>query len=407
VEESLGYNAGGEIKMGKRRLKEKLKARVCAEVEKQRNKLIQLSLKIHSNPEVGFKERKACQWLTRYLAGNGFNIEKNVCGLSTAFKGVYGSGAPVIVLIAEYDALPGVGHACGHNIIAASAVGAAVASRPVIDSCGGTAIVLGTPAEEIFGGKVLMLNAGIFDGVDVAMLVHPGVRNFVTTEALACVGIDIEFSGKAAHAAAYPERGINALDAVILSFNAINALRQHIRSDARIHGIITYGGEAPNIVPERSAASFLVRASDNGYLEELKAKVLNCFDAAALATGAKLKYKWSDIVYAPMKNNERLAATFKLNLESLGRRVEPFSRHFGVGSTDMGNVSQVVPAIHPTIAIAPPEVLVHSPDFAAAAASEEGHRGLLHAAKAMAMTIVDLLCDPRLLSEIKGEFHES
>ncbi len=392
---------------GKKRSKERLKAQVCAEIEKQRDRLIRLSLKIHSNPELGFKEKKASEWLTRYLSRYGFGVEKGICGLPTAFKATYGSGPPIIVLIAEYDALPGVGHACGHNIIGTSSAGAAVASKCVVDYCGGTVVVLGTPAEEVFGGKVLMVNAGIFEGVDVAMMVHPGVRNFVTTEALACVGLDIEFLGKAAHAAAYPERGVNALEAVILSFNAVNSLRQHIRSDARVHGIITYGGEAANIVPERAAASFLVRALDGSYLEDLKVKVLNCFEAAALATGAKLRYKWSDVAYAPMKNNQKLAEVFKLNLESLGRSVEPFSRHFGVGSTDMGNVSQVVPSIHPTIAIASPGVLVHSPDFAAAAASSEGHKGLLDAAKAMAMTVVDLLREPRLLTEIKSEFYGS
>ncbi len=392
---------------GRRQSKERLKARVCAEIDKQSDRLIRLSLKIHANPELGFKEKKASRWLVRYLSRCGFNVEEGICGLPTAFRATYGSGSPVIVLIAEYDALPSVGHACGHNIIGTSSAGAAVASKCVVDYCGGTVVVLGTPAEEVFGGKVLMVNAGVFEGVDVAMMVHPGVRNFVTTEAMACVGLDIEFLGKAAHAAAYPERGVNALEAVILSFNAINSLRQHIRSDAKVHGIITCGGEAANIVPERAAASFLIRALEGSYLEDLKVKVLNCFEAAALATGAKLTYKWSDVVYAPMKNNQKLAEVFKLNLESLGRRVEPFSRHFGFGSTDMGNVSQVVPSIHPTIAIAPTGVLVHSPDFAAVAASNEGHKGLLDAAKAMAMTIVDLLYEPQLLSEIRSEFQES
>ncbi len=390
---------------GRKQSKERLKARVCAEVERQRNRLVRLSLKIHSHPEVGFKEKKASGWLAGYLSKSGFDVERGICGLPTAFKATYGGGSPVIALIAEYDALPGVGHACGHNIIGASSAGAAVAAKCVVDYCGGTVVVLGTPAEEVFGGKVPMVKAGVFEGIDVAMMVHPGVRNFVTTEALACVGLDVEFIGKAAHAAAYPERGVNALEAVILSFNAVNSLRQHIRSDARVHGIITYGGEAANIVPERAAASFLVRALDSSYLDNLKTRVLSCFEAAALATGARLKYRWGDVVYAPMKNNQKLADVFKENLESLGRRVEPFSRRFGIGSTDMGNVSQVVPSIHPTVAIAPPEVLVHSADFAAAAASEEGHRGLLDGAKAMAMTIVDLMFEPQLLAAIKDEFY--
>ena len=195
------------------------------------------------------------------------------------------------------------------------------------------------------------------------------------------------------------------LGRAVSAFRPGGLLRQQVRDDGRIHGIITYGGEAANIVPERAAASFLVRALDTDYLESLKARVLSCFEAAALATGARLRHRWGEVAYAPMKNNQKLAEVFKLNLESLGRRVEPFSRRFGVGSTDMGNVSQVVPSIHPTVAIASPEVLVHSPDFAAAAASEEGHRGLLDGAKAMAMTVVDLLYEPQLLSAIKNEFY--
>jgi metal-dependent amidase/aminoacylase/carboxypeptidase family protein len=236
------------------------------------------------------------------------------------------------------------------------------------------------------------------------MMIHPGVRNVATTEALACVGLEIEFFGKEAHAAAYPERGINALEAMILAFNAVNSLRQHIKDRARIHGIITRGGEVPNVVPAYPAATFLVRATDNAYLDELKQRVLNCFEGAALATGARLGYKWSEIIYAPMKNNLVLAHLFAQNLESLGRKVEPFESCFGFGSTDMGNVSQVIPAIHPSVAIVSPDVLLHSADFAVAAASESGHEGLLDAAKALAMTVVDLLSESRTLARVKDEF---
>jgi amidohydrolase len=249
---------------------------------------------------------------------------------------------------------------------------------------------------------VILLKAGVFDGVDVAMIVHPGLRNTVTTEALACIALDVEFFGKAAHAAAYPERGINALEAMILAYNAVNSLRQHIKSKARIHGIIVRGGEAANVVPAHSAATFLVRAADNAYLDELKQKVLNCFKGASLATGARLEYRWGEVVYAPMKNNLALGQLFAQNLESLGRAVEPFESHFG--STDMGNVSQVVPAIHPSVAIASPDVLLHSVDFAQCAASETGHMGLVDAAKALAMTVVDLLSGPQALARVKGEF---
>ena len=381
-----------------------LKSEVSRQVEQQHQELIELSLKIHANPELGFKEERASAWLTDYLARNSFQVEKGVGGLATAFKAAYGSNKPVIALFAEYDALPEIGHACGHNIIAASAVGAAVACKCVIDNCGGAVVVFGTPAEELFGGKVPMLREGVFDGVDVAMIIHPGVYNVATAEALACIGLEIEFFGKAVHAAAYPEWGVNALEAMILSFNAVNSLRQHIKDRARIHGIITHGGEAANVVPAYSAAKFLVRATDDAYLGELKQKVLNCFEGAALATGARLDYRWSEIVYAPMKNNLALAQLFARNLGSLGRKVELFEPHFGFGSTDMGNVSQVIPAIHPSVAIVSPDVLLHSADFAVAAASESGHKGLVDAAKALAMTVVDLLSEPQALAEVKDEF---
>jgi amidohydrolase len=384
--------------------KAELKAEIGRRVEEQREALIELSLNIHDNPELGFKEEKASGWLTGYLAKNGFQIEKGIGGLPTAFKAAYGNSKPAVALLAEYDALPEIGHACGHNIIAASAAGAAVASKLIVDNFGGTVFVFGTPAEELFGGKVPMLQAGVFNGVDVAMIVHPGVRDTATSEALACIGLDVQFFGKAVHAAAYPEQGINALEAMILAFNAINSLRQHIKDGARIHGIITHGGEAANVVPAYSAAAFFVRAQDNIYLDELKQNVLKCFEGAALATGTRLDYKWADIVYAPMKNNLVLAQLFAQNLESLGRKVASFEPYFGFGSTDMGNVSQVIPAIHPSVAIVSPDVLLHSKDFVLAAASESGHKGLLDAAKALAMTVADLLGEPENLARVKDEF---
>jgi len=381
----------------------KLKLKVKDSVELQRQQLTQLSLNIHDNPELGFEEEKAATWLTSYLEENGFNVERGIAGLTTAFRATYGQGSPRIALLAEYDALPKMGHGCGHNIIATSAVGAAVASKSIIDQLGGRVVVLGTPGEEVFGGKIDMVKAGAFEEIDVAMIVHPDVRNMVTIQALACSSLEVEFFGQPAHAAAQPYKGINALETMILAFTSINSLRQHIRSEARIHGIITDGGEAPNIVPAHSAAVFLIRAPDNEYLAELKDKVLNCFTGASVANGARLEYRWRDRSYAPMKNNATLAGLFKQNLESLGRHVEDFEPRFGFGSTDMGNVSQVVPSIHPTIAIASPEVFIHTPEFAAAAASETGHEGLMDAAKAVAMTVADIL-QPGMLDKIKQEF---
>ena len=382
---------------------ESLKLKAKNSVELQRQQLIQLSLNIHDNPELGLEEEKASAWLTSYLEDSGFHVERGIAGLATAFCATYGQGNPTIALLAEYDALPKIGHGCGHNIIAASAVGAGVASKSIVDQSGGSVVVLGTPGEEVLGGKINIVKAGAFEEIDAAMIVHPNMRNMVTVEALACSTLDVEFFGRPAHAAAQPYKGINALEAMILAFTAINSLRQHIKGEARIHGIITDGGEAPNIVPAHSAAVFLIRAPDNDYLDELKDKVLNCFVGASVSSGARLEYSWRDRTYAPMKNNATLARLFSQNLESLGRRVEAFDPRFGFGSTDMGNVSQVVPSIHPTIAIASSEVLIHTPEFASAAASEAGHEGLMDAAKAMAMTVADIL-QPGMLDKIKQEF---
>jgi len=383
---------------------EELKASVIGEIEAQRHQLRDLSLKIHSSPELGFHEVKAVAWLTRYLEENDFSIERGICGLPTAFTGSYGRGKPAIAILAEYDALPELGHACGHNLIAGSTIGAAVASKLAIHRFGGSVLVIGTPAEELYGGKTIMAEQGAFNNVDMAMMVHPAVHDAATTQALACIGLDVEFLGKAAHAAASPEAGINALEAMLQSFAAINSLRQHIKDKARIHGIITDGGQAANIVPVHSAGTFIVRAEDDAYLDELKERVLNCFIGAATATGARLEYRWSKVRYAPLHNNLTLARLFRQNMQSLGRRVLLSDPSKAFGSTDMGNVSQIVPSIHPNVAIAPKEVVAHSPEFAAAAASEAGIQGMLDAAKALAMTVVDLVANPEIAVRVKREF---
>ena len=380
------------------------KAQVKSEVDAQQDQLAEISAQIHANPEPAFQETMAAGWLTRYLERNGFSIERGICDLPTAFRASYGEGKPSIALLAEYDALPDIGHACGHNLIATSAVGAAVASKPAIDRFGGSILVIGTPAEELYGGKVIMAERGAFRDVDIAMLVHPGVYNVATNQALACQTLEVEFFGRAAHAAARPEAGINALDAMLLAFTAINSLRQHIKDKARIHGIITDGGEAANVVPAHSAGNFIVRAEEDSYLDELKDKVLNCFTGAATATGARLEYRWGDVRYAPLRNNPTLAQLFSQNMQSLGRNVLPTDATLAFGSTDMGNVSQLVPAIHPTVAIAPADVVIHSPQFATAAASEAGRLGFLDAAKALAMTVLDLLASPETMTRTKEEF---
>jgi len=381
-----------------------LKARVIAEVDSHRDELIDLSLRIHRNPEVGFKERKASRWLSEYLEGQGFRVERRFCRLPTAFRAIASEARPRVAFLGEYDALPRIGHACGHNIIGVSAAGAAVATKAVLAATGGSIAVIGTPAEEMYGGKVIMASRDAFRDLDAAMLTHPGSRNAVLADALACAELEVEYFGKESHAAARPEAGINALDALITAYNAINALRQHTRSSGRIHGIITDGGSASNIVPGHSAASFLVREEDEEHLEELKTKVIACFEAGAQATGARLEYRWGEAQYAAMRTNQPLAEAYRRNLIALGRRPRERRPRRATGSTDMGNVSAAVPAIHPSVAISPPDVGAHSPAFAESAASEEGHRGLLDAAKAMAMTAVDVLTNADLRERMQRSF---
>jgi len=384
-----------------------LKTAISKTLAAHRTEIAELSRKIYNTPEVGFKEIKASAWLADYLEANGFRVERKFSKMPTAFRAVYGKGKPVIAFLAEYDALPEMGHACGHNLIAGSAIGAGIATKAVVDGTGGTVQVIGTPAEELLGGKVYLAERGAFAGLDAVMMVHPNAYNTATVKFLACQGVKVEFAGLAAHAAARPEVGINALDAVIQSFNAINAMRQHIRSSARIHGIITDGGKAANIVPDHAAANIVVRAEDDEYLDELKSRVMGCFMAAALATGAKVETHWDRVRYAPMRNNMTLARLFKRNLESLGRKVPLHNPAVTFGSSDMGNVSQLVPAIHPAIAIAPEGVALHSEQFKFAAGAQAGICGMMDAAQAMALTAADVLADDNLLKKVRADFERS
>ena len=384
-----------------------LKQRACVAIDAEAGALIDLSMRIHAHPEVAFQEEKAAAWLTDYATAHAFNVERGIVDMPTAFRASAGSGSPVVAILAEYDALPGIGHGCGHNIIAASAAGAAAGVRAVIDETGGTVQLVGTPAEEVYGGKVQMIRGRAFDGIDAAMMVHPGTRDAVVAKALACAELSVEYHGREAHAAAQPEKGVNALEAMIIAYNSINSLRQHIRRTARVHGVITDGGEAPNIVPGHSAASFLVRAEDDEYLEDLKGRVLACFEAGAKATGASLEVRWNPNQYASMNTNPPLAEAFRANFAAAGREVSPDESPRPLGSTDMGNVSKIMPAIHPGIAIAPAEVNGHSPQFAEYAASEAGKTALIIAAKALAMTAIDVLVDPNLRTRMREEFERS
>ncbi|MEO6196573.1 MAG: M20 family metallopeptidase, partial [Dehalococcoidia bacterium] len=379
--------------------REELKKRAVREIDARRDELVALSLRIHDNPEIAFQEHESAAMLEDYLETNGFSVDRGVCDLPTAFKATFGSGSPRVAFVAEYDALPGVGHGCGHNIIGTAACAAGVAVKSLLgDAGGGTVHVIGTPAEEAAGGKVYMIDRGAFRDLDCAMMIHPGNRDTSVAYALACLELEVEFEGRAAHAAARPEAGLNALDAMISAFVNIGLLRQQVRDSARIHGIITDGGQAVNVIPHHTAAKFLIRTEEDNYMDEtLKPKVLACFEAAAKATGCLLKHKWGDASrYKTMRTNMALADAYRANIESLGRTTVAPDSNRSMGSTDMGNVSQVVPGIHPTISIAPPDVPIHTEDFREMAKSDIGHRGLLDGAKALAMTGIDVLVDREL-----------
>jgi len=381
------------------------KQALIKEVERLKPELLEISRFLHANPELAFEEHKAAERLSRTMEKHGFSVERSVAGLATAFTASRASAdGPTIAFLAEYDALPGIGHACGHNLIAAGSVGAGLALKAALGEVGGRVLVVGCPAEEKGGGKIPLVESGVFRSVDAAMLVHPSNRTEIVKRALGMRDVQVEFFGKASHAAATPHLGINALDAVILAFTNINALRQQIRPDARIHGIITHGGKAPNIIPDHAAALFYVRALDMAYLEELYQKVLGCFEAAAMATGTRHQVKRAGSDYHPHKINYALAELFRKNLEALGAQVDQGPEDQDLGSTDVGNVSQAVPTVQPMIAICGPSVACHMPEFAVASASRAGEEGMLLAATAMALTGLDLLRDRDALRRVKQEF---
>jgi amidohydrolase len=365
-----------------------------------------LSRRIHDHPELGYQEVRACEWLAAFLEGHGLHVERGVGGVPTAFRAtVDGSGSgPTIAILCEYDALPTVGHACGHNIIATSGAGAGAGLAAVRSKLpGGRVQVVGTPAEEGGGGKVKLLRAGVFEGVDCAMMVHGFDRTLLHQDLLGIVRVDFEFAGKAAHAAADPWVGINALDACIQAFNAVSMLRQQVRPDCRIHGIIVNGGAAANIIPEYAKATFYVRAPEIDPMWELYRRVVACAEGAARATGATLTVTQNEMVYEPLKRNQTLLDLFAGNMRGAGL-VEGEPVPDRLGSSDVGNVSQVLPTIQPMIAIAPTGMALHTRDFADAAVGPLAHAGMLVAAKAMAMTTYDLLADPARVRAARAEF---
>jgi amidohydrolase len=386
---------------------EQLKKEVCAAVEGMRGELLTLSHAIHAEPELALEEFKAAKRLTDGVEGHGLTVQRAAFGLATGYVAEFGKASgPNIAILSEYDALPGIGHACGHNIIATSGYGAAMALAKLGARLPGRVRYLGTPAEERFGGKEIMARLGAFDGTDAAMMMHPSNQNLVTMPCIAIAEVEAIYHGKSAHASAMPYRGLNALDAVVTAYQAIAQLRQHIRNTDRIHGIITEGGLAPNIVPERAACRFYVRAVDAHELAPLKARVQKCFEAGALATGCRLEALWGDTDYLDLKTNWPMADLYEANATALGREFFPV-KDLPVGyagSTDMGNVSHRVPSIHPMLAVAPGGVIIHNPEFTRYAASDSGDAAVIDGAKSMAMTALDMMFDKARMETVRNDF---
>jgi amidohydrolase len=386
-----------------------VKDRVGGAVDRLADELESLSRRIHDNPELGYQEVKAAGWLSEFLERHGFKVERGVAGVDTAFRATLETGAgPTIAILCEYDALPAIGHACGHNVIAAAGAGAGAALAAVRAQLPkGRIQVIGTPAEEGGGGKVKLIRGGVFKAVDVAMMIHGFDRWIMHQDLLGIVRCGFEFTGKAAHASADPWEGVNALDAVIQTFNNVSMLRQQVRPEARIHGIVTHGGAAPNIIPEFAAATFYVRAADLDEMWALQKRVIACAEGAARATGCTLKViEQRDNAYEPMKRNTTLLDLFRANARTFGVVESPESRE-RMGSSDVGNVSQVLPTIQPMVQIAPAGTPIHSRAFEAAAIGPLARDGLLKSAKIMAMTTCDLLASPALVTEARREFEAS
>jgi amidohydrolase len=379
---------------------------VLAAIDAERDNLIALSKFIHANPEVALQEVKSSAACADFLAERGFSVERGVADLPTAFHASKGDGRPHVGYLSEYDALPGVGHGCGHNLIAIAGIGAGIGLAAALPHVGGRVSVFGTPAEEAIGGKVIMARAGVFSGLDAAMGAHPGTSEAAVPylegsgQALACQGVRIAFHGKAAHAAADPHNGINALNALIETFNGINALRQHIKDEARIHGIITQGGQAPNVVPDYAEGSFLVRASTRAYMQELVDKVRAIAEGAASMTGARLTFERSEEPYYDMITNYPLARRIKKHLDDLGLQLPDPKVEPGKGSTDWGNVSYEVPSVETSYPIVDRVITWHSKEVVEAADSELGYANTLTVAKALALAGLDVLTDAALRAEI-------
>ena len=386
-----------------------VKSAARVRLEAARTSLIELSHRIHAYPEPGWQEHKASTWVAEALAEAGFSPQRGAYEMPTALVARAGSGPLHIAFCAEYDCLPGIGHACGHNIIAAIGVGAAIAAAAVADEIGLTVTLLGTPAEEVgdAAGKVLMLERGAFEGVHAAMMVHPGPLDVAVPPLIAASAFDVFYTGKEAHASAFPELGLNAADALVVAQTAIGLLRQHIRHTDRIHGIVTNGGDAPNVIPAHTSARYIVRSKKVEHLDRLFARVRSCFEAGALATGCKVSIAGGDKPYEDMTHDPELAAIYQLNAEALGRQFRLsagglLSSQAAAGSTDMGNISHAIPAIHPIIGINSLPAVNHQPEFAAHCATPEADQALFDGALAMVWTAIDAATQPAVRQRLIG-----
>lgn len=386
------------------------KETIYAKAESVANDLYELNDWMYHNPEIGHQEFQASEKLVELLRKHEIEVVKPYGDLETAFRAEYSTGkkGPTIAILAEYDALPGIGHGCGHNVIGTGAIGAMIAFKEAIKDFAGKLVLIGCPAEEGVvdnaGGKVLLVRSGAFKDIDAAIMFHPTTTNHqLGSTSNARYAMEIVFKGKTAHAAGAPQDGINALDAAIQTFNGFNALREHVREDVRIHGVITEGGLAPNIVPDRAVIRMYVRSKDAVYLHEVVEKVKNCARAGALATGATVEMRQTANTYKNMVNNQILSDLFKENMEALGEEVLPAKGH-GAGSTDMADVSQEVPGIHPYISISDEKLNGHSTDLADATITEKGHKAILLGAQSLASVAYDLFTKPEYLKAAKEEF---
>lgn len=383
-----------------------LKRVVVAEIDRLAPLLIEMSRDIHAHPELNYEETHAHDVLSDAL-GSGFSaVTRSAFGVDTAFHATAGDEkAPKVGIILEYDALPEIGHACGHNVIAAAGLGAALGLSPFMGETGGFLEVFGTPAEEGGGGKIAMARNGAFRGLNAAMMVHPADVDITSMRAIAIHECCAHFHGREAHAAAAPHMGRNALDGAVLAYNSIAALRQHIRPTERVHGIFTHGGDKPNIVPKYAAMNWYVRSDTLETLKPLKARVEDCFRGAALASSCDVDLQWEDHAYADVRDSASLLSAYVANGHMVGRDfAEPSPNSMVVGSTDMGNVSYLAPSIHPMIRVAPRGVPIHTARFADYAGGEEGDRAAIDGAKILALTALDVWSNGELREVISAEF---